>query len=174
MTDTDPCDEQRFIRIVQTQGSSLLAYVTRLVDGDVARAEDITQETFVRAWRQIDRLTPEYGSVNGWLHRVAYNLAMDGYRRRLSRPTEVVLEHPDIAVRNDYSENVVTSMAVEQMLSSMWPEHRAVLVEVYLNDRSVAQAALILGIPVGTVKSRLFYALRRLRSSAEESSALAS
>jgi RNA polymerase sigma-70 factor (ECF subfamily) len=174
MTNRDQCDEQRFISIVQTQEPALLAYITRLVDGDIARAEDITQETFVRAWRQIDRLTPEYGSVNGWLHRVAHNLTMDGYRRRQARPTEVALEHPDIAVRNDYSDNVLTSGAVDQMLNAMWPEHRAILVEVYLNDRTLAEAAVILGIPVGTAKSRLFYALRRLRNSTSESSVLAS
>ena len=167
-------DEQRFAHIVHTHRAPLLAYTGRLVGGDMARAEDVVQETFVRAWRRIDRLTPEQGSVNGWLRRVAYNVAIDGHRMRQVRPAEVELDHPDVASRDDKADEVLMAMVVEQMLGSIWPEHRAVLVEVYLNDRTAAQAAAVLGIPVGTVKSRLYYALRALRGTIEESSLLAS
>jgi RNA polymerase sigma-70 factor, ECF subfamily len=161
-------DEQRFVEIVRTHRTALLTYTSRLVDGDDARAEDVVQETFVRAWRQIDRLTPEHGSVKGWLHRVAYNIAVDGHRRRRIRPAEVELEHRDVAAGDDRAEEIVMAMVVSDMLGSIWPEHRAVLIEVYLNDRTAAQAAAVLGVPVGTVKSRLHYALRALRSSVQE------
>ncbi len=165
--------ERRFNQLVFAQRAALTAYTVRLVGGDLARAEDIVQETFVRAWRSLDRLTPEQGSVNGWLRRVAYNLAVDGHRRRQVRPTEVELEHPDVAAQDDSTDGVLSSMLVEQVLSTIWPEHRAVLVEVYLHDRTSAQAAEVLGIPVGTVKSRLHYALRLLRSAAAEGQLLA-
>jgi RNA polymerase sigma-70 factor (ECF subfamily) len=172
-TETTETPEQRFDRIVRTHRPALLAYATWLSGGDSGRGEDIVQETFVRAWNRRDRLTPEHGSVNGWLRRVAYNLSVDGHRSRRSRPNEVELEHPDVACRDDDSDAVVTSMLVEQALRDIWPEHRAVLVEVYLNDHTSAQAAEILGIPVGTVKSRLHYALRTLRSQARDTGLLA-
>jgi RNA polymerase sigma-70 factor (ECF subfamily) len=167
-------DEQRLNEIVDTHRTALLAYASRLVGGDANRAEDVVQETFVRAWRRIDRLTPEYGSVNGWLRRVAYNIAVDGHRMRRVRPTEVELEHPDVATRDDQADEVVMAMVIDDLLGSIWPEHRAVLVEVYLHDRTAVQAAAVLGIPVGTVKSRLYYALRALRGNLEESGLRAS
>jgi RNA polymerase sigma-70 factor (ECF subfamily) len=166
--------EQRFAGIVRGHRSSLLAYVTTLTGGDLARAEDVVQETFVRAWHRIDRLTPEHGSVNGWLRRVAYNVAVDGHRWRRARPAEVELEHLDDAGQlvDDATDRILTEVAVERLLESVWPEHRAVLVEVYLNDRTSAQTADVLGIPVGTVKSRLHYALRTLRTTVRDAPAL--
>jgi RNA polymerase sigma-70 factor (ECF subfamily) len=161
-------EEQRFIHIVRTHRAALLAYTTRILSGDVARAEDVVQETFARAWRRIDRLTPDQGSVNGWLRRVAYNIAIDTLRMRQVRPAEVELEHPDIAADVDRSDNILMTMVVDQLLAPIWPEHRAVLTEVYLNDRTAAQAATALNIPIGTVKSRLHYALRTLRATLDE------
>jgi RNA polymerase sigma-70 factor (ECF subfamily) len=164
----DESFEQRLSQIVRTHQPSLLAYSTRLVGGDTARAEDVVQETFVRAWRRIDRLTPDQGSVNGWLRKVAFNVAVDGHRMRQVRPAEVELGHPDVTAHGDHAEDVLRALLVDQLLDSIWPEHRAVLVEVYLNDRTTAQAAEVLGIPLGTVKSRLYYALRSLRGTVEE------
>jgi RNA polymerase sigma-70 factor (ECF subfamily) len=168
MADNEQSDEQRLSQIVRTHRPALLAYSTRLVGGDTARAEDVVQETFVRAWRRIDRLTPEQGSVSGWLRRVAFNVAVDGHRMRQVRPAEVELEYPDVTARGDHAEEVSMALVVEKLLGSIWPEHRAVLVEVYLHDRTAAQTAEVLGIPVGTVKSRLYYALRSLRGTVEE------
>lgn len=164
--------EQRFNEIVRTHRPGLIVFATRLVGGDIGRAEDVVQESFVRAWRQIDRLTPEYGSVSSWLRRVAYNVAMDGHRMRRVRPAEVELLHHDVPLRQDGpdgTEHVLAGMVVHDMLKSIWPEHRAVLEEVYLKDQTAAEAAEALGIPVGTVKSRMYYALRTLRNQAQES-----
>lgn len=173
-TQTGQSNEQRFIQLVAAHRAALLAYAARLVGGDAARAEDVVQETFVRAWHRIDRLTADQGSVNGWLRRVAHNIAIDGHRMRQVRPAEVELEHQDVATGDNGAEEVLTTIVVEQILGGIWPEHRAVLVEVYLHDRTAAQAADVLGIPVGTVKSRLHYALRTLRGSLESADLLAS
>lgn len=172
----DQIEEQRFVDIVRTHRAALQAYTLRLVNGDAGRAEDVVQETFVRAWRQIDRLTPEQGSVNGWLRRVAYNVAIDGHRMRRVRPEEVELVQTDVALREDedHADEVLMAITVAQLLESMWPEHRAVLTEVYLHDRTAAQAAAVLGVPVGTVKSRLHYALRTLRGTVQETALWAS
>lgn len=163
--------ERRFAEIVAAHRPGLLAFARRLC-GDCGRAEDVVQETFLRAWRHIDALTPQHGSVNAWLRRVAYNLAVDGHRMRQARPAEVELQHQDLPVRQigaDGTDRILLGMVVRDMLDSIWPEHRAVLEEVYLKDRTAAEAAAVLGIPVGTVKSRLFYALRTLRGNGVDS-----
>ena len=146
----------------------LLAYVSRLTAGDLHRAEDIVQETLFRAWRNVESLTPERGSVRGWLMRVAHNVTVDSYRARQSRPTELGSDQgPDPAVL-DRSDEVLTSVEVTRALARLSPDHRAVLVEVYFKDRTAVEAARVLGIPVGTVKSRTYYALRLLRLMMDE------
>jgi RNA polymerase sigma-70 factor (ECF subfamily) len=162
-------DEGRLSELIRCHRAELQTYALRLVNGDAGRAEDVVQETFVRAWRQIDRMTPEYGSVYGWLRRVTYNIAMDGHRMRRVRPGEVELVATDIAriEEKDHADATLMALTVDQVLESMWPEHRAVLVEMYVNDRTAVQAAATLGIPVGTVKSRLHAALRTLRGTVD-------
>jgi RNA polymerase sigma-70 factor (ECF subfamily) len=161
-------DEERFNRIVSDHRAALLSYARRLTGGDHGRAEDVLQEAFLRAWHNLERLTPERGSVGGWLRRVVHNLVVDGHRTRQSRPTELELapEHDDLVAQQDHSEAVLLSTMMEDALRLVLPVQRATLVEVYLNDRTSAQAAAELGVPVGTVKSRVFYGLRTLRQDA--------
>jgi RNA polymerase sigma-70 factor (ECF subfamily) len=144
-------------------GRSLLAYATRLT-GDRAAAEDVVQETLVRAWKHADDLTGGQGSVRGWLLIVARNIVTDRARARAVRPAEVadVVDRPP--VEGDHSESVVNAVVLLAALDQVSPEHREVLVELYYRGRSVAEAAKVLGIPPGTVKSRSYYALRALRA----------
>ena len=67
----------------------LLAYALRLTDGDRNRAEDIVQETLLRAWRNLDRMDENAGPVRPWLFTVAQRLAIDAHRARRARPPEV-------------------------------------------------------------------------------------
>jgi RNA polymerase sigma-70 factor, ECF subfamily len=164
-------EDSQLTEIVKTHRTALLAYAVRLTGGDRARAEDVVQETFVRAWKHLDRLTPGQGSVRGWLLRVAHNLVVDGYRAVQARPTEVEIEQAETAPAADTSDHVLTSVMVERALAALAPEHRAAVVECYLRDRTAAEAAIVLGVPVGTVKSRVFYALRRLRSTVDQAQA---
>lgn len=144
-------------------GRSLLAYATRLT-GDRAAAEDVVQETLVRAWKHADDLTEGKGSVRGWLLTVARNIVTDRARARAVRPVEVadVVDRPPI--EGDHSESVVNTMVVLDALDKVSPEHRDVLVQLYYRGRSVSEAAQELGVPPGTVKSRSYYALRALRA----------
>jgi RNA polymerase sigma factor (sigma-70 family) len=146
---------------------ALVAYVTRLVS-DPYQAEDVVQETMVRAWRNADRLTPERGSISGWLKRVAHNVAVDKIRARRARPAEILVAEAPPQVLPDHSPNVVETIFVKHALERLSPAQRAVLREVYFADRTAAQAAEELGIPVGTVKSRVHHALRNLRVHLEE------
>lgn len=156
--------EREFAQIVHNHRSGLLAYTRGLLGGDVARAEDVVQEVFIRAWRWLDRLLAEPWGVKGWLRRVAHNIVVDTHRMKLVRPTEVELQDVDGLTHQDATGEVLRAIVVNDMLSSIRSEHRAVLIEVYLHDRTVPQAAEVLGIPAGTVKSRLHHALRTLRT----------
>jgi len=156
--------ETSFDELVRLHRGPLLAYATRLTGGDRYRAEDALQEVWIRAWRNLDRLVAERGSVRGWLTRVTHNVVIDQHRNRSARPTEVGIEgRPDAAAAGDRHDETLVAMTVAGALDTLGEQHRAAVVEVYLRDRTAAQAATVLGVPVGTVKSRLHYALRTLR-----------
>ncbi|WP_202865805.1 sigma-70 family RNA polymerase sigma factor [Kribbella turkmenica] len=155
---------EALVRVLYAEhGRSLLAYATRLT-GDRAAAEDVVQETLVRAWKHADDLTEGKGSVRGWLLTVARNIVTDRARARAARPTEVADVEERTPVEGDHSESVVNTMVVLDALDQVSAEHREVLVQLYYRGRSVAEAAKELGVPPGTVKSRSYYALRALRA----------
>ena len=102
-----------------------------------------------------------------WL-TVAKNLVVDTYRARRARPTETGDAAIALLPAEDEAERALESWAVADALSTLRPEHRQVLLETYYRGHSVAEAASVLGIPSGTVKSRTFYALRALKLALEE------
>ncbi len=156
-------DEALIRSLYEEHGRSLLAYATRLT-GDRAAAEDVVQETLLRAWKHSESLVNQRGSVRGWLLTVARNIVTDRARAKASRPTEVA-ESPGIGpLAGDHAENVVNSMVVLAALDRLSAEHREVLVELYYRGRTVSEAAQVLGVPPGTVKSRSYYALRAMRT----------
>jgi RNA polymerase sigma-70 factor (ECF subfamily) len=137
-----------------------------MVGGDYQHAEDIVQETLLRAWRHSDELSPE--QAGPWLYTVARNLVVSGYRRRGARATEVPMEPADLPPVADEVEHVLQSWQVAEALRGLSVDHRKVVIELYYRRRTVTEAAKALGIPTGTVKSRSFYALRALRDALEE------
>jgi RNA polymerase sigma-70 factor (ECF subfamily) len=156
-------DEDLLRAIWAEHGGPLLAYATRLTAGDRGRAEDIVQETLLRAWRHPEALTSERGALRPWLCTVARHLAVDAHRARAARPTEVGDEALSLVPVADEAERVLESWLVADALRALSTEHREVLVETYYRGRSVSEAAGVLGIPAGTVKSRTYYALRALK-----------
>jgi len=162
-------DADAFLRALYAEHSAgLRAHVGRMLY-DPQLAEDVIQETMLRAWRKSDTLSPERGSIGGWLVRVAHNIAIDRLRARRARPAEVEEAHADARTWSvtDHAEGTVDSVYVARALQTLSRGHRAVLYEVYFADRTCAEAAAVLGIPVGTVKSRIYNALRRLREAIE-------
>jgi len=149
--------------------TDLVAYLNGMLS-DRHQAEEIAQETMLRAWHNADRLTSDRGSVWGWLCRVARNIMVDRIRHRRARPTEVdeTAAAPRGTVTGDHSAGVVDSVYVARAMAQLGPAHRAVLQLVYYDDRTCVEAAAILGVPVGTVKSRIHYALRQLRAALEQ------
>ncbi|MBA8925027.1 RNA polymerase sigma-70 factor (ECF subfamily) [Kutzneria viridogrisea] len=162
-----PSDEALVRSLYEEHGRSLLAYATRLT-GDRAAAEDVVQETLVRAWKHAEDMVDNKGSVRGWLLTVARNIITDRARARAVRPAEVAETPATPPVQRDHAQTVVDSMAVLGALNTLTTEHRHVLVEIYYRGRSVAEVAGALGVPPGTVKSRSHYALKALRAAMAE------
>jgi RNA polymerase sigma factor (sigma-70 family) len=141
----------------------LMAYVLRLTAGDRQHAEDVVQETMVRAWRQAAKLDLTEPSLMPWLATVARRIVIDDRRRKSARPAETGDDMLENSPAADTMEDLLRKMVVAEALQSLSPAHREVLNETILRDRTVNQAAEALGIPVGTVKSRVYYALKALR-----------
>lgn len=140
-------------------------------------ALDLTQETFLRAWRSLPRLQlRETASLTAWLRRIATNAAIDLFRRRKSRP-QVELE--DMALKVDPASRTTPSggevpgkgadrelirARVSEALEKLSPEHRMVIVLKEIEDLSYAEIAQAVGCSTGTVMSRLFYARKNLQN----------
>lgn len=148
--------------------AALWGYCLRLTGNDHARAQDVLQETLVRAWRHHDRLDASRGPVRAWLFTVARNIVIDEWRTQRARSEVSVADPPEARSSGDRTDELLLSWVVADALLTLTPEHRAVLLECYYRGASVAQAAQRLGIPEGTVKSRTHYALRALRLALQE------
>jgi RNA polymerase sigma-70 factor (ECF subfamily) len=132
---------------------------------DPGMAEEAVQDTFLRAWRAGDRFDPQIGSLRTWLFAILRNVVIDLGRARSARPV-VTGDVPEVA--HEPFEDVLVSWQVEEALRRIGDQHRTVLVETYLRGRPYAEVALELGVPEGTIKSRVYYGLRALRNALEE------
>lgn len=133
--------------------------------GDTGLAEEAVQETFVRAWRAGERFDPEIGSLRTWLFAILRNVVIDLGRARAARPR---VAEGGIEPAVEPLEQALLSWQVEEALRRLGEDHRRVLVETYYRGRPYAEVAAELGIPEGTVKSRVYYGLRALRVVLEE------
>lgn len=145
-------------------GPELYGFAVRSL-GDRGLAEEAVQETFLRAWRAGDRFDPEIASLRTWLFAILRNVVIDLGRARATRPsladggTEPAVEPFDEAL---------LAWQVEEALRRIGDQHREVLVETFYRGRPYAEIAEELGVPEGTVKSRVYYGLRALRVALEE------
>ncbi len=132
---------------------------------DPELAEDAVQDTFLRAWRAGDRFDPELGSLRTWLFAILRNVIIDLGRARAARP-RVGAELPELG--HEPFEDILLTWQVEEALRRIGEQHRRALVETYLRGRSHAEVAGELGVPEGTIKSRVYYGLRALKNALEE------
>lgn len=138
------------------------------ITGDAAAAEDVLQECFLRLHANIDRIdgsTP----ISPWLHRVAVNLAYNHVARNKRRASPLsslvdLLAAGGGATPDRHAERNETNNAVQAAIASLSLSHRLVVTLFYLCDFSLEEIAYVLDCPVGTVKSRLYYARNQLRS----------
>jgi len=144
--------------------TALLVFVRRLT-GDRGQAEDIVQETLLRAWRHASRLPPD--GIRPWLFTTARRLVIDAHRARSARPKETDAELPAM-VAADEIDAALDAALVLDAIRTLTREHREVLVDSFYRGRTAAEIAADRGLPAGTVRSRIFYALRALRLALQE------
>jgi RNA polymerase sigma-70 factor (ECF subfamily) len=162
-----PDDEATLLRALHDEHAGpLWRYVVHLT-GDRALAEDIVQETLLRAWRRPRVLDQSESSARAWLFTVARNLVIDGTRSARSIH-EVDAEVVPDRVTADETDALLERWLISDALATLSYEHRAVVMHAYYGGRSTAEIARELDIPEGTVKSRLHYGLRALRLALQE------
>ena len=135
---------------------------------DHSSADDIVQETFIRAWRHLPQLSADDRPIRPWLFRVARNLLIDANRAARARPVTVPEQPGGEAGTDSGLEEILDRQLVAGALQRLSPVHRAVLVETFYRGGTTAAVARQLGIPHGTARSRLHYALQALRQQLQD------
>jgi RNA polymerase sigma-70 factor (ECF subfamily) len=143
-------------------GTAVYSWIRRMT-GDPVRSEDLTQEVFLRAWHRASTYRKEKGSVGAWLYGISRNCVADAMRKErelVGLPDQELAKH----ATNLDLEAVWIGGQVAAALKTLSPEHRQVLEMAYFEHLTQKEIAEKLGIPVGTVKSRTFKALRKMRA----------
>jgi RNA polymerase sigma-70 factor (ECF subfamily) len=134
----------------------------RMIVRDAELARDVVQDTLLKAWRDLPRLR-DPDRFDAWLHRLLMNAAIDEARRRRRRVVEVDLIPIDAPIP-DPSLDLADHDEIARAFGRIAPELRAVIVLCFYLDLPSAEAAAALGVPVGTVKSRLHRAVEAMRA----------
>ena len=140
---------------------------------DRTSADDIVQETFIRAWRHLPQLSADDRPIRPWLFRVARNLLIDANRAEQARPRTVPDQAATEAGTDSGLEEILDRQLVSDALQHLSPAHQSVLVETFYRGGTMATVARELGIPHGTARSRLHYALDAMRKQIQEPDAIA-
>jgi RNA polymerase sigma-70 factor, ECF subfamily len=168
-----PGDPDAAVRqLYSRHAKALHVYVERFCP-DRSSADDIVQETFIRAWRHLPQLSADDRPIRPWLFRVARNLLTDADRAARSRPKAVQAQPPEDASEDSGLDQVLDRQLVSDALQRLSPAHRTVLVETFYHGGTLATLAGQLGIPYGTARSRLHYALHALRQQLQDHDAIA-
>ncbi|WP_275426221.1 sigma-70 family RNA polymerase sigma factor [Nocardia arizonensis] len=163
-----PADDHADLMTVlyREHAAALWRYTVGLVR-DPGRAEDIVQETLLRAWQRPNVLDQSTTSARAWLFTVARNLAVDEHRSARNR-REFRTDSPPEQAAPDQADRALDGWLVADALGRLSADHREVIVRAYYRGLSTHQIAAELDIPPGTVKSRMHYGMRALRLALQE------
>lgn len=166
------CTEDGFARAHAALAGELTGYCRKAL-ADSGLAEEITQDVFLRAWRHCSDFRMPEGEASDhiarlrtWLFAIARNAVIDAVRSRGRRPA-LHAKSDESALHADPSDTFARYDTAEQVhrgLAGLTPDGRAILTAIFIEELTYEQAAARLGIPLGTAKSRVYYALRALRA----------
>ncbi len=155
-------DDAAFTELVDLDGDLCYAIAFRILR-DAERAQDAVQQAFLLAWRELPRLRdPE--RFGPWLHRLLVNACYEELRRHRRWSTHIRILPVDGPGGSDPTVSVDDRDALDRAFERLTPQHRAVFVLHHHAGLSLAEVADVVGVPIGTVKSRLHYATRTLRT----------
>lgn len=157
-------DRAAFSELVRRHQSQVRSVLRRLTRGDVGLADDLAQETFVLAWRNMRKFRFE-ARFSTWLYRIAFNAWQSEARKK----HEVLLDTdegpaPDQLGAYDEMPDVVSKIDLERALATLSDGERAAIAACYYADLSHEEAAQALGMPVGTVKTHVLRAKAKLKA----------
>lgn len=157
-------DRAAFAELVRRHQSAVRTVLRRLARGDAGLADDLAQETFVLAWRNIRHFRLE-ARFSTWVYRIAINAWRSDARRKRVLSLELELDHdePPPAGTSDMPD-VVSRVDLERAMATLSEGERAALAACYYADLSHEEAARALGIPVGTVKTHVLRGKAKLRA----------
>lgn len=178
-----PSDDALLAGVATGDEDAMRAFVRRFqqrvygvavaVLSDRSAAQDIAQEAFLRAWKRADAYDSRRGSVSTWLLAITRNAAIDAARLRRAQPVDpellVVLEVADAdRAPDDVAVDHTELDRVRRALAAVPPEQREALILASVFGRSAAEIARHTGVPLGTAKTRIRSALRRVRTDLDE------
>lgn len=153
-------DRSAFAQLVQAHQGYLRRLLRRLCQGDEARADDLAQEAFMKAWRALPAFRGE-ARFRTWLTRLAYS-ALSAERRGLPSAATPDSEPPEVPV-SDFAPGLSWRLDLDRALASLKPKERDALLLCFAGDLSHAEAAQALGWPLGTLKTQVLRARNKLR-----------
>ena len=154
--------------LYRTYGPELYGFAVNCL-GDRELAEEVVQDVFTRVWRHADSFDPGRASFRTWIYGIARNAIIDVKRRAAVRPSLATAPADLDEGEGGYSlENALLGWQVSAALERLTPEHRQVIRLAHFQGMRLREIADHTGIPLGTVKSRVSYALRGLRLALEE------
>ena len=159
--------EQAARELYRAYGSELYGFaLSRLADRQLA--EEVVQDVFTNVWRHARDYDAARGTLRVWLYGIARNAIIDVERRRGRRPRTVAGERREAGSTDDPIERAVLCWQMQLALERLTPEHREALRLTHVEGFKLREVAELLGLPLGTVKSRVYYALQALRLACEE------
>jgi RNA polymerase sigma factor (sigma-70 family) len=161
-------DRHAFGELVRRHQSAVRSTLRRLTGGNIAHADDLAQETFLLAYRNLKSFRQE-AKFSTWLYRIAYNVFLADARKikELPMPDDPdgeTSEVPDTTTPESMSRQAALSIDLERAMVVLSEAERAAIVQCYHNDLSHEEAALVLGCPVGTVKTHILRAKQKLKA----------
>jgi len=166
--------EQGFEELVRRYQRPIVAYVYRMV-GDYDAALDLTQDVFIRVYGSLARYRPEF-KFSTWIYRIAHNAAIDHLRRQGASRTEELehssdetgtFERPLADARptpEQESERAERRAEIEEVVQALAPAYRELIILRHAHDMSYDEIAEVTGLPLGTVKNRIFRAREAMRT----------
>src|SRR6476661_9918378 len=158
-------DEGAFDELIERLGDQLHSVARRILR-DPYLAEDATQRALLDAWRNLPRLK-DPDRFDAWVYRLLVNACHAEARRERRHRANLRLLETDEPIVLDSSSRIATQHQLDHAFRSLGVEHRTVVVLIHYVGLSPAETAEVMGTPVGTVRSRLHYALQSLRAEVE-------
>lgn len=158
--------EQAARELYRAYGGELFGFAVRRL-GDRQLAEEVVQDVFTSVWRRAGDYDAERGTLRTWLYGITRNAIVDAERRRARRPRTLAHE-PREESADDSIELTLMRWQMELAFERLTPEHREAIRLTHVEGLKLKEVAELLGLPLGTVKSRVYYAMQALRLACEE------